>query len=61
MCDSLKTVSIDTITGANKKHCAYWARIKAEYDLCKYLDNDYTMIIGGVYMIYMYVVKVVCW
>jgi hypothetical protein len=48
MCYSLKTVSIDTVTGANKKHCAYWARIKAEYDECKYLNNDYTMIIGGV-------------
>jgi hypothetical protein len=34
-------VSIDSAIGANQKYGKYWARINAEFDAPKFLDNDY--------------------
>ena len=41
LCDAWSTVSIDSITDTNQRYDAYWARIKIEFDECKYLNKDY--------------------
>jgi hypothetical protein len=38
-------VSIDAIINTNQKYVAYLARIKGEFDECKYLDKDYATMV----------------
>lgn len=45
LCDSWATVSLDSITGANQRYGAYWARIKTEFDERKHLNKDYSTIV----------------
>ena len=41
LCESWATVSHDFIIGANQKYGKYWARIKAEFDERKLINNEY--------------------
>ncbi|KAK1684066.1 hypothetical protein QYE76_044914 [Lolium multiflorum] len=44
LCESWATMSHDSIIGTNQKYGKYWARIKAEFDERKLINNDYNKV-----------------